>query len=158
MHLAGLYITRSVPSTCSHTALRRNARALYGTRQFSEKGDVRQNFPRGPGYLEIVQKRCGVAHSCLSTLDITDRNKLEAYRIISNISTVLYFFDVPPPRAINGDVPLLETVPLLFQPHFRGMYYYYIIYLLFCLFALASTCIKQVYSLRLSCHKKESSS
>ena len=26
--------------------------------------------------------------------------------------------------------------------------------LLFCLFALASTCIKQVYSLRLSCHKK----
>ena len=43
------------------------------------------------------------------------------YRIISNISTVLYFFNVPPPRAINGDVPLLETVPLLFQPHFRGM-------------------------------------
>ena len=44
-----------------------------------------------------------------------------AYRIISNISTVLYFFNVPPPRAINGDVPLLETVPLLFQSHFRGM-------------------------------------
>ena len=43
------------------------------------------------------------------------------YRIISNISTVLYFFNVPLPRAINGDVPLLETVPLLFQPHFRGM-------------------------------------
>ena len=42
-------------------------------------------------------------------------------RIISNICTVLYFFNVPPPRAINGDVPLLETVPLLFQPHFRGM-------------------------------------
>ena len=43
------------------------------------------------------------------------------YRIISNISTVLYFFNLPPPRAVNGDVPLLETVPLLFQPHFRGM-------------------------------------
>ena len=43
------------------------------------------------------------------------------YRIISNISTVLYFFNVPPPRAINGGVPLLETVPLLFQPHFMGM-------------------------------------
>ena len=43
------------------------------------------------------------------------------YHIISNISTVLYFFNVPPPHAINGDVPLLETVPLLFQPHFRGM-------------------------------------
>ena len=43
------------------------------------------------------------------------------YRFISNISTVLYFFNVPPPRAINGDVPLLETVPLLFQPPFRGM-------------------------------------
>ena len=43
------------------------------------------------------------------------------YRIISNISTVLYFFNVPPPSAINGDVPLLETVPLLFQPDFRGM-------------------------------------
>ena len=42
-------------------------------------------------------------------------------RIISNISTVLNFFNVPPPRAIIGDVPLLETVPLLFQPHFRGM-------------------------------------
>ena len=42
------------------------------------------------------------------------------YRIISNISTVLYFFNVPPPRAINGDVPLLETVPLLFQPRFRA--------------------------------------
>ena len=37
------------------------------------------------------------------------------------ISTVLYFFNVPPPRAIIGDVPLLETVPLLFQPHFRGL-------------------------------------
>ena len=44
-----------------------------------------------------------------------------SYRIISNISTVLYFFDVPPPRAIIGDGPLLETVPLLFQPHFRGL-------------------------------------
>ena len=45
------------------------------------------------------------------------RNAKPHYRIISNISTVLYFFNVPPPRAINGDVPLLETVPLLFQPH-----------------------------------------
>ena len=44
------------------------------------------------------------------------------YRFISNISTVLYFFNIPPPRAINRDVPLLETVPLLFQPHFRGMF------------------------------------
>ena len=42
-------------------------------------------------------------------------------RIISNISTVLYFFNVPPPRAIIGDVPSLETVPLLFQPHFRDL-------------------------------------
>ena len=44
-------------------------------------------------------------------------------QIIIIISTVLYFFNVhvPPPRAVNGDVPLLETVPLLFQPHFRGM-------------------------------------
>ena len=43
-----------------------------------------------------------------------------AYRIISNISTVLYFFNVPPPRAINGDVPLLETSVIIstsFQRH-----------------------------------------
>ena len=51
----------------------------------------------------------------------TKRTSQSSYRIISNIGTVLYFFNVPPPHAINGDVPLLETVPLLFQPHFRGM-------------------------------------
>ena len=35
--------------------------------------------------------------------------------------TLCFFANVPPPRAIIGDVPLLETVPLLFQPHFRGL-------------------------------------
>ena len=53
----------------------------------------------------------------------SERTRLSGDRMqyLTNISTVLYFFNVPPPRAINGDVPLLETVPLLFQPHFRGM-------------------------------------
>ena len=50
-----------------------------------------------------------------------NNNKKPSYRIISNISMVLNFFNVPPPRAIIGDVPLLETVPLLFYPHFIGM-------------------------------------
>ena len=38
VHLAGLYITKSVPSTCSHTALGQNACS-------SEKRGRQQNFP-----------------------------------------------------------------------------------------------------------------
>ena len=64
--LGRAYITMLVPSTCSHTALRQDAR-------FSEKkGDVNKTFRRGRRYLEIVQERSGVAHSCLSTLGIID--------------------------------------------------------------------------------------
>ena len=44
-------------------------------RIFSGKGDVYKTFHRGPGYLQIVQKRCGVAHSCLSTLVIIHCSK-----------------------------------------------------------------------------------
>ena len=58
---------------------------------------------------------------CLDSMEWNCEMHNHMYRIISNISTVLYFFNLPPPRAIIGDVPLLETVPLLFQPHFRGM-------------------------------------
>ena len=35
-----------------------------------KKGDVNKKFRRGRGYLQIVQERSGVAHSCLSTLGI----------------------------------------------------------------------------------------
>ena len=38
---------------------------------FLKKGDVNKKFRHGQGYLQIVQKRSGVAHSCLSALDIT---------------------------------------------------------------------------------------
>ena len=36
-----------------------------------KKGDVNKKFLRGRGYLQIVQERSGVAHSCLSTLGMT---------------------------------------------------------------------------------------
>ena len=36
-----------------------------------KKGDVNKKFRRGRGYLQIVQERSGVAHSCLSTLATT---------------------------------------------------------------------------------------
>ena len=36
-----------------------------------KKGDVNKKFRRGRGYLQIVQERSGVAHSCLSTLVIS---------------------------------------------------------------------------------------
>ena len=36
-----------------------------------KKGDVNKKFRRRRRYLQIVQKRSGVAHSCLSTLDDT---------------------------------------------------------------------------------------
>ena len=60
--LGGACTTSSVPSTCSHTALRGKVRVSL------KKGDVNKKFRRGRGYLQIVQKRSGVAHSCLSTL------------------------------------------------------------------------------------------
>ena len=45
-------------------------------------------------------------------------------------------------HCIAGNTKWNETTPLI------------LLVSLFCLFALASTCIKQVYNLRLSCHKK----
>ena len=51
VHLAALYIINSVPSTCSHTALRQNARF------FLKKGDVnKKNSATGRGICRLCRR------------------------------------------------------------------------------------------------------
>ena len=49
-----------------------------------KKGDLNKKFRRGRGYLQIVQERCGVVHSCLSTLG--DKHK-GFYYLFAGVTT-----------------------------------------------------------------------
>ena len=53
-----------------------SARACGKVRVSLKKGDVNKKFRHGRGYLQIVQERSGVAHSCLSTLATIDNCKV----------------------------------------------------------------------------------
>ena len=64
VHLAAFALHRRCPA--------RALTLLCGKMRVSlKKGDVNKKFRRGRGYLQIVQERSEVAHSCLSTLDDT---------------------------------------------------------------------------------------
>ena len=56
-----------------------------------KKGDVDKTFRHGPGYLQVVQQRWGVAHSCLPTLGIT-------------LAAAVGFVPTPPQRLEPGDL------------------------------------------------------
>ena len=67
----------SVPSTCSHTALRQNAR-------FSEKkGDVNKKFRRGQGYMQIVHTLVYLLLLVLYTRNFDCRGKTLAKILLS---------------------------------------------------------------------------